>query len=706
VRFGKYLVILGLSAATLSTAVQVSAKDALDSLAVPSVRSPIASDNFYFVMTDRYRDGDPSNNRGGKTGDISETGFEPASEGYFHGGDLAGLTGKCDVQDPQDDGLARIKRLGFTAVWITPPFVQRTVQGSSAAYHGYWFLDLSQPDPHLGTEADFAAFMSCAKSLGLKVFLDVVVNHTADVITFKQDYDYVSLKKAPYRTATGKIFNPWNYTNGTSFPRLSRLKSFAKTPRIETAFIGSKYPAILNDVTKYHNRGNISWGSCVGRCEMDGDFSGLDDIMTEDWSVIQAMAQAYGEWIKKYDIDGFRIDTAKHTDPYFFGRWLPLINNTAQAAGKSNFTSFGEVWLTDPAQLSEQMLTRKLPSVLDFPYQDTMRKFVSERATGGTVAALFGDDDFYTSATTNAYGLTTFLGNHDMGRIGFFIKKDSGATGQELIDRDILAHDLLYMTRGIPIEYYGDEVGMTGSGDGQDKRARQDMFPTQVPDWKVQERIGSAPIEDASSFAESNIIEARIRQLTALRSEHPALATGAQITRYGEGSVFAASRIDAQNRNEYVIAFNSSDAAQQVTFKTSTPSSQWLSLMGDGLNTSSDSGAALKVTIPALSSVVLKAVQPLPTPGAPSVSMKVKQNYITGRYELSARVPGSDPASVTFLMKGKVAWMPVGTDDAAPFKVFVAPRKYGDAEFAAVVTNSLGQTASVSLEKRSIKPFF
>jgi hypothetical protein len=144
------------------------ADDSLTTLATPSVRSSIASDSFYFVMTDRYRDGQPSNNEGGVTGGLEQTGYEPASDAYFHGGDLAGLTGRCDVNDPSDDGLARLKRLGFTAVWITPPFVQRTVQGSSAAYHGYWFLDITRPDPHLGTEAEFAAFTACAKRLGIK----------------------------------------------------------------------------------------------------------------------------------------------------------------------------------------------------------------------------------------------------------------------------------------------------------------------------------------------------------------------------------------------------------------------------------------------------------------------------------------------------------------------------------------------------------
>ena len=705
-RFASPLVAV-LAAAGLTAGLaagSASADEGLTSMAAPSIRSAIAQDRFYFVMTDRYRDGDPSNNTGGVTGDLERTGFEPSSDAYFHGGDLAGLTGRCDPSDPSDDGLARLKRLGFTAVWITPPFVQRTVQGSSAAYHGYWFLDLTRPDPHLGTEQEFAAFTACAQRLGIKVFLDVVVNHTADVISYREGNAYVPLSKAPYRTAAGRVFNPWSYTSGTSFPRLSAARSFAKTPVVDPAFRNAKAPAVLNQVTRYHNRGDIAWGSCVGRCEMDGDFSGLDDLMTEDWTVVRALADAYGEWITRYGIDGFRIDTAKHVDPYFFGRWLPLVQATASAAGRPQFTSFGEAWIDDAAQLSEMMLARQLPSVLDFPYQAAARAFVTGRSGGGLLKALFEEDDYYTSSSTNAYGLTTFLGNHDMGRIGFFLTTDTQATGQPLLERALLAHDLLYLTRGVPVVYYGDEVGMTGSGDGTDKRARQDMFPTAVQDWQREERIGGAPIGTGSSFAEDSALEARLRQLSTLRAEHPALASGAMITRYGAGGVYAASRIDAARRVEYVVAFNSSDEAASVSVPTSTPTATWRPLAG-GTATSSDSAGSARLALPPRSSVVLVADRPLPQPAAPSVSLRVGKDRVTGRYRLAATVPGADPSSVTFLVRRPGGpWTVAGTDDARPFRVFLPPGR-GSVQVAAVVTDSVGQRAASSPVRVRITPF-
>lgn len=696
-----------LTAAGLTAGLAVgsaSADDSLTSFAAQSVRSPIAQDRFYFVMTDRYRDGDPSNNTGGVSGGLEQTGYEPTSDAYFHGGDLAGLTGRCDPADPDDDGLARLKRLGFTAVWITPPFVQRTVQGSSAAYHGYWFLDLTRPDPHLGTEQEFAAFTACAQRLGIKVFVDVVVNHTADVISYPQGNAFVSLAKAPYRTATGRVFNPWSYTDGTAFPRLSARRSFAKTPVVDPEYRTAKAPAVLNQVTRYHNRGDIAWGSCVGRCEMDGDFSGLDDIMTEDWTVVRALADAYGDWITRYGIDGFRIDTAKHVDPYFFGRWLPLVQQTATAAGRPQFTSFGEVWLTDAAQLSEMMLDRQLPSVLDFPYQDAVRQYVTGKAGGGLLAAVFGEDDYYTSATTNAYGLTTFLGNHDMGRIGFFLSTETQASGQPLLERALLAHDLLYLTRGVPVVYYGDEVGMTGSGDGTDKRARQDMFATQVQEWQREERIGGSPIGSGTSFAESTALEARLRDLARLRTEHPALATGAMITRYGSGGMFAASRIDSGRRLEYLVAFNTSDQPTSATIATATPGATWQPLLGGAAATSDGSGA-VALTLPPRSSTVLVADRALPTPGAPSVSVRVGKDRVTGRYRLAAEVPGADPSTVTFLLRRPGgSWTVAGTDDARPFRVFVPPGR-GSVEVAAVVTDTAGQRAATSPVRVRIAPF-
>ncbi|MCC6183309.1 MAG: alpha amylase C-terminal domain-containing protein, partial [Microthrixaceae bacterium] len=420
------------------------------------------------------------------------------------------------------------------------------------------------------------------------------------------------------------------------------------------------------------------------------------------------LADAYGPWIADFGVDGFRIDTAKHVDPYFFGRWLPLIDATARAAGRPGFTTFAEAWLTDPAQLSELMRARGLPSVLDFPFQDTVRQYVTGRGTGGSLAALFADDDYYTTATTNAYGLTTFLGNHDMGRIGFFLATDTGlpsgpAGERALLERDLLAHDVLYLTRGVPIVYSGDEVGMTGSGDGADKNARQDMFPTAVDRWRTESRIGGAPIGARSSFDVDSPIAAHLADLARLRARYPALATGAMIPRLGSGPVFAVSRIDAGERREFAVVFNAGDGPAPARVPTSTPGATWQAVLGTGSGAgagsgfASDASGALAVTVPARSALVLRADAALPVPAAPSVRVRVRPDAATGTYRLSAGVAGADPSTVTFVLRrGRGPWTVVGSDDARPFAVYVPPARGASArvQAAAIVQDSAGRTAT------------
>ena len=245
-------------------------------------RVGLDKDLIYFVMTDRYKDGDTSNDK--------LAGFDPTNTAFFHGGDLKGLIGNCS---PGDDGLARIKSLGFTAVWLTPLVVQQAPTSNSAGYHGYWGVDFTNVDPHLGSNADLDSLSQCAKKLGLKLILDVVTNHTGDIIRYNEKTAYIP----------------------------EELKS-------------AKSPAWLNDISNYHNVGDMSrcWGD--GSCMQLGDFYGLDDVATEKPVVYQGWADVYGDWIKRYGFAGFRVDTARHVDDLFFQRWSPLIQDAAHSVGQ------------------------------------------------------------------------------------------------------------------------------------------------------------------------------------------------------------------------------------------------------------------------------------------------------------------------------------------------------------------------------------
>ncbi|MEJ7792011.1 MAG: alpha-amylase family glycosyl hydrolase [Gaiellaceae bacterium] len=647
---------------------------ALAALSQPPLRTSIASQRIYLVMPDRYANGDPANDRGGLNGARTVTGYDPTASGWYHGGDLKGLTGDC--ADPSR-GIARIKALGFTAIWLTPPFAQKTVQGDSAAYHGYWIRDFTSVDPHLGTEQDFAALVACAHRLGLKVYLDVVVNHTADVITPTGS----GYSTAPYRDCRGRRFDPSRYAGRKSFPCL-RPASMPRVPVLLAADRGTKKPGWLNDPLRYHNRGDIAFDSCSQTCLEQGDFFGLDDLFTEQPRVVNGLADIYASWIARYKVDGFRIDTAKHVNAAFFKLWLPKIRAAARAAGVTDFELFGEVFQTDAIDLSRYVRTRGLPNVLDFPFQDAAVRFAGGSAGARGLSARLADDDYFRTSNGIAPTPPTFLGNHDIGRAAQQIASQSGTTGAALLARVQLGNDLLYLLRGAPVVLYGDEIGIIGRGG--DKAARQDLFPTQVAEWRTQTRVGSAPIGTGSSFDAKSPIAARLQTLATLRDAHPALSTGASIVRHAVRNVLVVSRIDADARHEYVTAFNSGTTVAKITIATATPSSPWTPLLGTRTATTDSAGRAT-ITLPPLSSLLLRADTKLTAtkPTAPSVSAAADD--LTDYVRLTATA-GRRPISVAFAVRrANGAWRRLAVDDSPPYRAFLDPAHYRRKEPAHVV---------------------
>jgi glycosidase len=413
---------------------------------------------------------------------------------------------------------------------------QKSVQDGSAAYHGYWGLDFTTVDPHLGSDADYAAFVDCAHRLGMKVILDVVVNHTADVVKLAgSEYN-----PAAYRDCRGRRFDPAAYVTAKHFPCVSR-RNMPWFPTVPSADAGAKKPAWLNDPLRYHDRGDIDFSNCSQRCYEQGDFFGLDDLFTEQPVVMKGLAAIYGGWIRRFKVDGFRVDTARHVNAAFFRLWVPRILASAKAAGVGGFQIFGEVPLTDDVELSAYVRDRGLPNVLDFPFQQDAVGYAGGASSPRAVATRLADDDYFLGPSGIAATPATFLGNHDLGRAALQVANASHASGQELVDRLLLGYDLMYLLRGAPVVLYGDEVGMIGRGG--DQQARQDLFPTQVDEWKTQERAGSPPIGNGSSFAvQGNPIQARLRELGALRGANPALSTGSSIVRLASGNVLAVSR--------------------------------------------------------------------------------------------------------------------------------------------------------------------
>ena len=654
-------------------------------LAGSSLREPLTRERFYFVMADRFANGNKANDTGGLTGGREQTGYDPTDKGFYHGGDLTGLTNKLDY----------IKGLGTTAIWLTPAFKNRPVQGTgadaSAGYHGYWITDFTQVDPHLGTNDDMKKLVDAAHRKGMKVFFDIITNHTADVIDYQGgQHAYVDKATKPYRDAAGKAFDDAGLAGGDTFPALDAQTSFPYTPVFRTeADKTVKVPAWLNDPTMYHNRGDSTY---AGESTTYGDFSGLDDLWTEQPAVVNGMTDIYKKWVD-FGIDGFRIDTVKHVNTEFWQKFSPAVLARAKADGKKDFFMFGEVYDGNPAFMSRYTTTGKLPATLDFGFQGSALGFAQGKATTN-LRDFYAGDDYYTDTDSNAYELPTFLGNHDMGRVGMMLK-NGGATGQDLLDRAELANSLMFLTRGQPVVYYGDEQGFIGSGG--DKDARQDMFATKVAQY-ADEPVMTGTSGSKDRYDTRAPLYQQISQLSALRAANPALADGAQIHRYASdgAGIFAVSRVDARTGTEYLVVANNATTAKTASFATYSPRMGFSPLYGSGTTLRSGRDSRVDVTVAPLSVSVWKARSGMAKRKvAPAVHLTSPQpgGVVGGRAEIGAAIPENAFAQVTFAYRpvGTQAWTTLGTDDNAPYRVFQDVTGGGQGHPAGVPRGRQGQ---------------
>ncbi|MFJ3978321.1 pullulanase-type alpha-1,6-glucosidase [Streptomyces sp. NPDC090021] len=659
-------------------------------LAAEPARNDLTREQFYFVLPDRFANGDPGNDRGGLTGSRLETGLDPTDKGFYQGGDLKGLTDRLDY----------IKGLGTTAIWMAPIFKNQPVQGKgndvSAGYHGYWITDFTQVDPHFGTNADLERLIDKAHAKGMKVFFDVITNHTADVVDYREaSYSYLSKGAFPYLTKDGVPFDDRDYADGKGkFPKVDR-ESFPRTPFVPDAKKNLKVPGWLNDPTMYHNRGDSTF---AGESSEQGDFFGLDDLWTERPEVVSGMEKIYEKWVKDFKIDGFRIDTVKHVNTEFWTQWATALDAYAAKRGRDDFFMFGEVYSADTAVTSPYVTRGKLDATLDFPLQDAIRAYASQGAAASRLGSVLADDYRYTSGKANAYEQVTFLGNHDMGRFGTFLKQDRpGATEQELLDRYRLANELMFFSRGNPVIYSGDEQGYTGAGG--DKDARQPLFASKVADYLDDDQLGTARTHASDAYDPEHPLYKEISALSKLTKAHPALRDGIQSERFSDGSVYAFARTDARTRTEYLVAANNGAASRTVEIDAPA-GTQYRTLYGGTALIRASAAGKLTVVVPALGSVVLRAVSPLAAPTTrPALTLKAPAPGATGSVELSADVTGGGLNRVVFAAQtGNDKWQVLGSADHAPYKVtqhIDARTPAGTAlRYKAVVVDSAGRTAS------------
>ncbi|MXO70961.1 alpha-amylase family glycosyl hydrolase [Alteraurantiacibacter buctensis] len=569
-----------------------------------------AEEVIYFVLPDRFENGDPANDHGGLTGDRLATGFDPSARGFFHGGDLAGLTARLDY----------LERLGITAIWLTPIFQNKPVQGppgeESAGYHGYWVTDFTRPDAHFGTDAEFAEFVAAAHARGMKVYMDIITNHTADVIRYADgdatNYEYRSLGDYPYASRGGPggpAINPgFTGHEDSSEANFARLvdPNYAYIPQVPEAERGVKVPAWLNDPIYYHNRGNSSF---TGEDSRFGDFSGLDDLFTEHPRVRAGMIDIYADWIRRHGVDGFRIDTARHVDPGFWQQFVPAIQQVAVEEGVPNFHIFGEVYKDVPQNGYIAEYTRRdgLPSVLDFAFQASVRAVLGKGQGTVVMAQLYDGDVLYEGGEEAALNLPTFLGNHDMGRFSTLLRQDiPGISQDELLARVTLGHAMMLGLRGSPVIYYGDEQGFVG--DGVDQQAREDMMPSATAEYNDNDLIGTDATTARANFDEDHPLFRTIARLSAIRRTHPALSRGRQFVRHYEQGpgLFAVSRFDPADGREYLVIFNTTAQERSANVWLGSTARTFTALDGACPAAVSAPGSA-RFTVPAFGWAVCRA---------------------------------------------------------------------------------------------------
>ena len=557
----------------------------------------------YFLLPDRFENGDASNDKGGLRGDRLATGFDPMHKGFFHGGDLKGLTKRLDY----------IQGLGATAVWLSPIFKNKPVQGpkgqESAGYHGYWVTDFTRVDPHLGTDADFKAFVNAAHAKGMKVYMDIIANHTADVLYPKECEGqsqclYRSIADYPYQRRGGIGGGAINDGfDGSNFGKLTD-PNYAYTMTVKPAERNVKVPAWLNEPIYYHNRGDTTFR---GESSMMGDFVGLDDLFTEHPRVVEGMIEIYGSWIDRFGVDGFRIDTARHVNAEFWEKFVPAMIERARAKGIPNFHIFGEVAddTGQPGKLAKHTRRDKLPSVLDFAFGVTAIKTVTGEWGTEAWREFFAQDILYEGGEHAALRLPTFLGNHDAGRFSTFMRKAfPKASDDEMLKRVALGHVLLMTARGVPTIYYGDEQGFLGDGNDQD--AREDMFASRVAVYNDNDLIASNATTAQPNFGTDHPLYKLIGELSAMRKESAALRMGSTVFRAGADGpgILAFSRILGDR--EVLVVANTSAKSIEQNVVVETRSQHFTALLGNCPATASAPGT-MRISLPAFGYAVCDA---------------------------------------------------------------------------------------------------
>ena len=461
----------------------------------------------YFMVTDRFFDGNESNN----TASGADTyGDNP---GLYHGGDFAGVTAKLDY----------LQDLGVNTIWITPIVenvkgVAVTDKGSedvpyNAAYHGYWASDFTKLNPTLGTTEEFETMISEAHKRGMRIMVDIVVNHAG-------------------------------YGTESTFADMLRDKS--------------------------DSEGDIkSWQS------------GLPDFATENADVRAKLVEWQTSWMKDYGVDYFRVDTVKHVDST---TWAALKNSTTEV--NPSFKMIGEYFGAGYASNGSTLGTGQMDADLDFDFNNQATSFVS-----GNISSVESFLSSRNAALNNTYMTGQFLSSHDEDGFKAALKKEKGYTEDEATAAALVAATLQLTAKGIPVIYYGEEVGLSGLNNYPYQTNRYDM--------------------DFSLATEDNVTYQHYKNLLSIRNAYT------DVFARGSRKVVASSDeegYDVVSRSyggtTLYVGMNIKDTAKEVKVPVNANAGNTVVNLYDGKTYTVSSDKTVTVTIPAAKdggTVVLRA---------------------------------------------------------------------------------------------------
>ncbi len=490
----------------------------------------------YFAVTDRFFDGNTSNNDAYGVKDYN-TGDKGGSS--YHGGDFAGLTQKLDY----------LKDLGVNTIWITPIVENITSDQHDAdtdtatyGYHGYWASDFTKLNKHLGTEEEFAALIDAAHSRGMKLMVDVVLNH------------------AGY--GTEKYFN--NILEGADGKKIKMLRDSSNT---------------------------------VSGDDKQDALSDLPDFVTEDAEVRNQLIKWQTDWMEKYKIDYYRVDTVKHVDST---TWSAFKNSLTKV--NPDFKMIGEYSGAGYANTAGELGTGSMDALLDFDFNDFAKDFV-----GGKISTVENSLLKRNAALNNTATMGNFLNNHDDDTLQELLVKKSGIPEEEAYNLMKVAATLQITAKGQPIIYYGDELGQAGANDWPYQTNRRDF------DWKGLE----------AQKTDSNSIYNHYKTMLSIRNAYTdVFARGSRTSVVSSDETGYDVIARSYGDTTLYVGMNIKEKATEVTIPVSAEAGSKMENLYDGNEYTVSADKTVTVSIPAAKdggTVILTEVKKTvdPTPADP-----------------------------------------------------------------------------------------